>query len=535
MIRRTLPALGAALLLLVPSGPPSSLPGAISLLFTGELHGQTFRADEPVLTTIWAEGIDRSRVGELAQVLTDSIGPRLSGTPGFEAAAEWLLETYRGWGIEARTEEYGTWKGWEQGILHVDLTAPRVQTLEAKLLAWSPGTEGPEEADVIVVPELGSAEEAEAWLPQVQGRFVLASPPEPSCREPQSLERLARPETVEDLEEARAEIRRSWARRLALLGSGAHPHRRLEEAGALGIVTSRWSEGWGVNKIFSAATEEAVSIDVSCEDYGLLHRLAERSQGPRLRIDAEARDRGEVPMFNVLAEIPGTERPDEYVVLSAHLDSWHGATGATDNATGTVMVLEAMRLLAEAYPAPRRTILAGHWGGEEQGLIGSRAFTEDHPEVVENLQALFNQDNGTWRVEYVQAQGLLGASEHLARWVARLPEEIAGEIELDLPGPQETGGSDHVAFLCHGAPGWRLQSHYPEYRQYTWHTNRDTYDKIVLDDLANNATLAAMLAYLASDDPERVPRDRALLPPDPRSGEERAWIPCREARRSWGG
>jgi carboxypeptidase Q len=193
-----------------------------------------------------------------------------------------------------------------------------------------------------------------------------------------------------------------------------------------------------------------------------------------------------------------------------------------------------MRILEATYPAPRRTILVGHWGGEEQGLIGSRAFVEDHPGIVENLQVLLNQDNGTWRVDYIQTQGLLGASAHLARWVAELPEEISGHIELDLPGPQEVGGSDHVSFLCMGAPGWRLQSHYPDYRQYTWHTNRDTFDKIIFDDLVNNATLAAMLAYLASEDQERVPRDRALLPIDPRTGEPREWLPCRPANRGPG-
>jgi len=143
----------------------------------------------------------------------------------------------------------------------------------------------------------------------------------------------------------------------------------------------------------------------------------------------------------------------------------------------------------------------------------------------------FNQDNGTWRIEYIQAQGLLGASGHLANWVAQVPTDISEHIELDLPGPQERGGSDHVSFLCHGVPGWRLQSNYPDYRQYTWHTNRDTYDKIIFDDLKNNATLAAMLAYLASEDPERVPRDRSVLPLDA-NGEPRDWIQCRPARRS---
>jgi carboxypeptidase Q len=249
-------------------------------------------------------------------------------------------------------------------------------------------------------------------------------------------------------------------------------------------------------------------VDLSCEDYGRLHRLAANDQGPRVRIQGDARDLGTVPMFSVIAELRGTELPDEYVVLSAHLDSWHAGTGATDNGTGTVMMMEAMRILRAAYPNPRRTILVGHWGGEEQGLIGSRAFAEDHPEVLEGMQALFNQDNGTWRVEYLEGQGYLHAGEHIARWISRVPLEIGSHVELEFPGRQLNPGSDHSAFICHGVPAFRLQSHYDEYRQYTWHTNRDTFDKIVVDDLMNNATLAAMLAYMASEDPAGCPATR---------------------------
>jgi carboxypeptidase Q len=491
-------------------------------------EAQTFRSDDPVLRQMWELGMEQSQVEPLAQVLMDSIGPRLTGAPGYDHSAEWLHRVYGEWGIESWDDEYGTWRGWDHGLLHVDMIAPRRQTLEANLLAWSPGTDEPIEAEVVMIPP---ADEVQAWLATVEGKIVLASHAEPTCREPQTLERLARPETVEGIAADRGARMASWSQRLQALGQ--NPHRALEEAGAIAILTSRWSEGWGVNKVFSTTTQSAVAVDLSCEDYGLLSRLVENDQGARVRINAETEELGTVPTYNVMAEIRGTEFPDEYVLLSAHLDSWHGATGATDNGTGTITMLEAMRILKESYPNPKRTILVGNWGGEEQGLNGSRAFAEDYPEIVENLQVVFNQDNGTWRVDYIQAQGLLGASGHLARWVAELPTEISGHIELDLPGPQEVGGSDHVAFLCHGAPGWRLQSHYPEYRQYTWHTNRDTYDKIVMDDLKNNATLAAMLAYLASEDPERVPRDRAILPINPNTGEPREWIQCRAPSRSY--
>ncbi|MDP2471211.1 MAG: M20/M25/M40 family metallo-hydrolase [Candidatus Palauibacterales bacterium] len=493
---------------------------------------QSLPTDDAVVERIWAEGMENSRTRELAQVLMDSIGPRLAGSPGFDAAVDWLLATYAGWGVPARKEEYGTWTGWRQGVLHVDLVSPRVQTLEAELLAFSVGTEGPTEGPVVTVPADLTEDNAPAWLATIAGKFVLASPPEPMCRARQELEANARKSTVEALDSVRLVLQRDYAARLRELGGWRRAGQALEDAGAAGIVMSYWSGGWGVNKIFNAPTRGIPALDLSCEDYGMLFRMTEAGQSPRIRVEAESEDLGEVPQFNVIAELRGTELPEEYVVLGAHLDSWHAATGATDNGTGTITMLEAMRLLKEAYPNPRRTIIAGHWGAEEMGLIGSRAFVEDHPEVLEGLQVAFNQDNGTWRIERIEGQGFLGAGAHIARWMALVPSEISGHVTLEFPGAQNNGGSDHSSFVCAGAPAFRLQSSYDEYRQYTWHTNRDTYDKIVFDDLKENATLAAMLAYAASEDPERVPRDRAILPIDPNTGEPRPWMRCGTARRS---
>ena len=231
----------------------------------------------------------------------------------------------------------------------------------------------------------------------------------------------------------------------------------------------------------------------------------------------------------MVGELRGLELPDEYVLLTAHLDSWDGASGATDNGTGSAMMMEAMRILKEVYPRPRRTILVAHWGGEEQGLIGSGAFAEDHPEVVDGLQAAFNQDNGTWRIDYIRMQGFAEAGKSFGSWFGKIPLEITQHIELAIPGEPERGGSDHMSFICRGTAGFRLQSHYPDYRQYTWHTDIDTFDKIVFDDLRNNATLAAMLAYLASEDPQRVSNVKRTLP----AGQE--WPTCGTPRRSYGG
>ncbi len=494
---------------------------------------QSFPTDDPVIKRIWDEGMtSKSQAAPLAQVLMDSIGPRLAGSPGYASAVQWLQQKYGEWGIPVRAEQYGTWRGWRRYHTHMDLTAPRFRTLEATMLAWSPGTRGPVEGAAVTLPPAGTDSAGVAgWLTTVKGKFVLASWAEPTCRPSDALEKLARPETVKQLQSERDQARNDFVNRVRSLGRDALG--RIEAAGALGVITGNWSNGWGVDKVFDADTRTIPTVQLSCEDFGLVYRLADRNQGPRLRLDARSEFLGDaVPMFNVVAELKGTEKPDEYVVLSAHLDSWDGASGATDNGTGTTMMLEAMRILKQAYPNPKRTILVGHWGGEEQGLIGSGAFAADHPEVINGLQAAFNQDNGTWRVEYIRMMGYTGAGAHFARWFGKIPGEIENLIDFDIPGVPERGGSDHMSFICHGAPGFRLQSHYPEYRQYTWHTNRDTFDKVVLDDLRNNATLAAMLAYQASEDPERVPRDQRVLPPGP-NGQPQSWPGCGAPRRSW--
>jgi hypothetical protein len=509
--------------------------GLVFLLTASPATAQTFARPDPVLQGIWREGMERSQVEPLAQALTDSIGPRLTGSPAIRAGNDWLIRRYRAWGIDARDEQYGTWRGWRRGATHIDLIRPRVRSLEGTMLAWSPGTKGPVEAGTIVLPDLADAAAFQAWLPQVKGKFVLISYAEASCRPDENLAQWATEESLASMRRARAEGTTAWQRRVARTGENARTlANRLEAAGAVGIFANRWSEGWGVDKIFDASTTRAPVVDLSCEDYGLVFRLTERGQGPVVRLDARAEALGEVPVFNTIAAIPGTEKPEEYVMLSAHFDSWDGGSGATDNATGTVTMLEAMRILKTTYPNPKRTILVGHWSGEEQGLIGSGAFAADHPEIVEGLQVLLNQDNGTGRVTNISMQGFMSAGEHFARWLALVPQEITRHITLSAPGMPSGGGSDNASFVCRGAPGMMLSSLSWDYGTYTWHTNRDTYDKINFDDVRNNATLTAMLAYLASEDPERIPREkRTAFGAANSSGQAAGWPQCRVPPRSW--
>lgn len=482
------------------------------------------------------EATENSQLEQLAHELLDVVGPRLVGTPQMQQAHEWAVNRYEGWGIPARNEKWGEWKGWERGITHVDLVHPRVRSLEAMQLAWSPAT--PKKgvtAEAIILPDLSDSVAFQKWLPTVKGKFVLVSMPQPTGRPDYNWKEYATEASFEKMKKERTALAEAWNERIRKTGytSRSLPQ-ALEKAGAAGVITSNWSRGFGVNKIFGASTKKVPSIDVALEDYGLLYRLAEAGDKPRISVKAESKFLGNVPTFNTIAEIRGSEKPEEYVILSAHFDSWDGASGATDNGTGTIMMMEAMRILKELYPNPKRTILAGHWGSEEQGLNGSRAFVEDHPEIVDNIQAVFNQDNGTGRVTNISGQGFLHAYDYLGRWLYAVPEGVRSHVETSFPGAPGGGGSDYASFVAAGAPAFSLSSLSWDYGTYTWHTNRDTYDKIVFDDVRNNVILAAVLAYMASEDPATTSRERSVLPMNTRTGEPRTWPSQRSPTRLGG-
>ena len=489
---------------------------------------------DPVLQRIWDEGMNRSQLQPLAQALMDSVGPRLTGSPNIQGAYRWAIEKYTGWGISARAQQYGTWRGWERGYTHVDLTSPRMRSLEGTMLAWSPGTNGPVAGPAVILPDVADSAAFARWLPNARGKYVLVSFAQPTCRPDSNWVRWALPESYERMRTERTTGTQAWAARIGKTGYDARSlPRALEDAGALGVVTNLWSAGWGVDKIFNARTLRVPTIDLSCEDYGLVYRLSLNNQGPVISVDARAQFPGDLPASNVIAEMRGTRSPGEYVMLSAHFDSWDGGSGATDNGTGTIVMMEAMRILKSVYPRPKRTIVAGHWSGEEQGLNGSRAFMEDNPQIVRNLQALFNQDNGTGRIANFSFQGFTQVSPIIRRWFSQLPPALTDSLHFADPGTPSGGGSDNASFVCAGAPAFGLGSLSWDYGTYTWHTNRDTYDKLSFDDLRRNAVMTAMLVYLASEDPQRLPRERITqFPVDQRTGQPGSWPQCTPAARN---
>lgn len=491
---------------------------------------------EAIVEQIQKEATENSQLKNLAHELMDVIGPRLVGTPQMNQAHEWAVKTFSDWGIQAENQQWGTWRGWERGICHIDLVAPRVVTLHGRQLAWSPST-SPKgiTAGVAILPKVSDSLAFVRWLPQVKGKWVCVSMPQMTGRPDYNWEEFATDTSFEQMKEEREQQEEAWNQNIRNTGyTSRNLNQALEAAGAAGIIQSRWSKAFGANKIFGANTEKIPVLDLSLEDYGMLYRLAENGDQPEIRAVAESEELGRVPTFNTIATIPGTELPDEYIVLSAHFDSWDGGTGATDNGTGTITMMEAARILKKVYPNPRRTIIIGLWGSEEQGLNGSRAYVEDHKEVVAGLQALFNQDNGTGRVVRLSGQGFLHSYDYLGRWLSAVPEDITRHIETTFPGNPGRGGSDYASFVAQGAPAFSLSSLSWSYWNYTWHTNLDTYDKIVFDDVRNNAILTAVLTYMASEDPDRTSREKATLSINPRTGEQREWPTPREPNREGG-
>jgi hypothetical protein len=510
-----------------------------TILSASPVAAQDNPTGDPIVQRIYDEGMSHSHAASLAQVLMDSIGPRLTGSPSNRAANDWLLRTYKAWGIDAKNEQYGTWRDWARGPSGLEMIAPRGRVLEATMYAWSAATPaGGVTADVVIVPtaaEIVDSAGFARWLASAKGKLVLASAPPVTCRPDADIKLWSDSAVYAHAVAQRDSAATEWGTRF----TAGHTSTRafpalLDRAGVAGILTNSWSRGWGVDKIQQARSRTVPSFDVSCEDYSLLARLASNGQHPRVHAVANATlAANESPVFNTVARIDGSERPNEYVMLSAHQDSWDAGSGATDNGTGTITMLEAMRILKTVYPKPKRTILVGHWSGEEEGDIGSSAFAADHPEILKGLQALFNQDNGTGEIDTVQTNGFVDAGPALARWISRMPADMTRNVTLALPGVAHDESTDSDAFDCRDAPAFFLTSSDWSYTDYTWHTNRDTYDKINFDEVKRNATMVALFAYEASEDPSTVSRTRRVPPVNPRTKQPMRVPACSTPPRSW--
>lgn len=505
---------------------------AVALSFSGlSLQAQNYKQ---AFQSIYEEGMAATHLEKLAHHFLDVIGPRLVGSPQMQLAHDFVTSQYKNWGIEAYNEQWGEWQSWQREFAHIDLLYPWPKTLEATQLAWCPDMKQAAEAEIILLPDAPDSLSFDRMLSSVKGKFVMVSQPQSSGRPLSTYEAYIGKAGSDSVAQLRLQETAAWQKRIKNTGFTARTlPARLEAAGAAGIISSSWTGGWGALKIFAARTQKIPAVEMGLEDYNLLVRLAQNGTIPKLRIRTTSKWGKMVPAYNSMAVMKGSEKPDEIVLLSAHIDSWDAGTGATDNGTGVLTMMEAMRILKKVYPNPKRTIMVGHWGSEEQGLNGSRAFTEDHPELLDKISMVFNHDNGTGKINTVATQGFINAYAFFEQWIAYLPPQLKDEFKMTYPAVPDAGGSDNISFITRGIPAFYLASSNDwDYRLYTWHTQRDTYDKIVFDELRKNAMLVAMLVYMACEEPQPLDRSRIKMPLDIKTGKQKEWpVPEKAVRK----
>ncbi len=459
-------------------------------------------APDPMLARIRAEGLDRSQAAPVFETLTVDIGPRLTNSPAFRRAVAFVRDRLTAYGLSnVRAEPWHFGRGWTLEKLTLEMVEPRYLPLIGYAEAWSPSTDG----DVVAAPVFiggKTPETVEAMRAQLKGalvmtqplmtRFVRADRPQPTD-----------PQASRSQPNASAGTRPpAIAQRIAEIvresGAAVQLRPSIGEHGTV-FVTGRDGGPGGVP-----------SVVLSAEHYNMIVRMLERGVAVKLRVGVQSRyvDDNE-NAANVIAEIPGTDPAlkDEVVMMGAHLDSWHTGVGATDNADGSTTVIEAMRILKAVGAKPRRTIRLALWGGEEQGLLGSRAWVAAHLEGDQNRAArekfdvYFNIDNGYGPIYGFYCENNGTVKPFFDAWLA--PFRDLGARKNVIEG---IGATDHVTFDRAGVPGFNPIQSYRNYDIRTHHTNMDTVDRVDEGDLKQAAVVMASFVYDAAMADARIPR-----------------------------
>jgi carboxypeptidase Q len=476
--------------------------------------------DLALIERIRVEGLENSQIENLARHLTEVIGPRLTGSPGMKRANEWTAHTLESFGLEgARVEAWGEFgRGWENLDYYGRILTPFRDVLHGQPMAWTGSTDGTVRGPAVVV-EFDSAEDLEKYRGQLKNAFILYEDvqevsPEFEHRDRRaSLESLLEP-TTSTTTAARPGRRGASSSRQAFMA-----RRRAQRALRESMMTMAMEEGAGgilriSNRGQGVVTGSSAGSRTAGDPEGLPNVSLSQEQFNQIRRNVKAGNPVEIEMrvenrfleddlqsYNTVAELPGSDKSDEYVMLGAHLDSWHMGGGATDNGAGSVIMMEAMRILTELGVQPRRTIRIALWSGEEQGLLGSRAWVANNEAIHDRISAYVNVDNGTGRLRGIWNQGNEGAVEVFENLL--WPFRDLGVVAVRRGN---TGGTDHLAFDAVGVPGFNFIQDPIEYGLNTHHTELDTYDHLVLDDLKQAAVVVASTVYHLAMMDEMMPR-----------------------------
>ena len=467
--------------------------------------------DLDVVRRIREEGFERSQLAELAGWLMDVIGPRLTGSPAMRRANEWTAQKFREWGLAAVTiEPWGEFgRGWERAYYAGMILTPYAQPLIAQPIAWTGSTNGTVRGSARLVV-VDSMADLATYAGELAGAMVLTSPPiamEPvfdpePLRTP--LEELFEPrqtETGAEREARYAEYRRKreWQQGVdsALAAEGVAAILKPSDR-AYSLVRGG-GNGAGRDPARPVPPPELV---VAAEQYNQIYRNVARGLPVELEINIQNRFYdNDLMAYNTLAEIPGTDLADEYVMIGGHLDSWHYGTGATDNGAGSVVMMEAIRILQALDLQPRRTIRIALWSGEEQGIYGSEAWLANHPELHARISAYLNVDNGSGRLRGIWDQ----SNERAIPIFEQLlwPFRDLGVVAVKHG---DTGGTDHLSFDEAGVPGFNFIQDPIDYGTHTHHTTADTFERLLLDDLRQAAVVVAATAYHLAMRDKMMPR-----------------------------
>jgi hypothetical protein len=504
----------------------------LSLTGVSSPSAQNEAVDLSAIQQIKEEGLDRSKVMETAWWLTDMYGPRLTNSPQMRAAADWTVKKLNEWGLaNVKLEPWGAefGRGWSNQRTVVHVLKPEPWPVIAYARAWTPGTNTAVTADAVLAPMTSDAD-LDPFKGKLKGKVVLIQKPREVklLWEPQATRFTAKDldeMTVQEMPRERGQFNPAAARAFAarrnafLLAEGAvavlEPGAGMGDSGSV-LVGSGGSRN---------AKDPPVppQLAIATEHYNRIARLLEHNVPVSLEVDVrntfQDRDLG---MFNIVAEIPGTDKADEVVMLGAHFDSWHSGTGATDNAAGSAVMMEVMRILKQSGLKMRRTVRLALWTGEEQGLLGSREYVKAHfadPATMQlkpehaKLAGYFNMDNGTGAYRGVYLQGNEAVAPIFKQWMTAFAN--LGMTHLTI---RNTGGTDHLSYNAVGLPGFQFIQDEMQYDTRTHHTNLDVFDQIVAADMMKNSVITAAFVYQTANREQMLPRKALPKATAPRPG-----------------
>ena len=498
---------------------------AVAVTFAPVSAQQAERVDFDAIYKIKDEGFNRSQVMDTMSWLTDVYGPRLTNSPGFRKSGDWAVKQMTSWGLtNVKLQPFGPFgRGWSNDKYYMMATTPGGSfAVIGHPQAWTSGTTGAVSADAVFAT-IDTPADLETWKGKLKGKVLLATamPDVPALFEAPAQRYSA--EQLAALESAGGQGGRGG--RVGGPGRAGGPGggvsfaqtrtQFLKDEGVLAILTPGRGTG-GTVFVGGGGSREANApatvpgITVAVEHYGRILRTLQKKQPVTIELDVKNTFYDETMSFNVMGEIAGTDKADEVVMLGAHFDSWHGGTGATDNAAGSAVMMEAMRILKQTGLPLRRTVRIGLWGGEEQGLIGSRQYvTETFADRATmavkpahgKFSSYFNVDNGTGAIRGVYLQGNEAAAPIFEAWMK--PFNNLGMKTLTI---RDTGGTDHQAFDAVGLPGFQFIQDPVEYSSRTHHSNMDTYERVQEEDMRKNAVIVASFVYHAANRDQLFPR-----------------------------